>query len=477
MVEKIVEELNPIFRPKTIALIGASHDERKWGNVVLRNLIERGYKGKVYPVNPNIKEIYGLKCYSSILDINDKIECAYIAIPAKSVQNVLKECGEKGVKGTIIISGGFSETGKSGEDIERGLLNIARKYGFRILGPNTMGVYSASMNMNATFTSFAPKPGNIAFLAQSGYFGGQLFSIANMEDIGFSIFANVGNQCDIQMHEVIEYLFYEENTKVITLYVEGLKDGKRFIEECSKACKRKPIVVYKAGRSPIGAKAALSHTASLAGNDKIYDAAFEKAGAIRVSESYHLFEYAYALETQPPANGKRLGIVSSSGGFCVSLSDAAYDLGLEIPPLNPITKSEIMKMLMPHANEPYNPIDTAGDLRNQIYPKIAKILLDKEYVDIIIISPTFGLINTIGALKEEKEAVIEFLQLKKEYSKPIIFSLTNIVSPTVKLLKKYRFPVYRTPEQCARAAYALYKFGKIKDKGTTFSFSFHRHNS
>ncbi|MCX8188725.1 MAG: CoA-binding protein [Nitrososphaeria archaeon] len=462
MVEKIVEELDPIFKPKTIALIGASREERKWGNIVLKNLIGRGYKGKVYLVNPNIKEIYGLKCYNSILDINDDIECAYIAIPANLAQNVLKECGEKGVKGAIIISGGFSEIGKNGEEVEKGLLVIAKRYRFRILGPNTMGVYSAAMNMNATFTSFAPKPGNIAFVSQSGYFGGQLFSAANMEDIGFSIFANVGNQCDIQVHEVIEYLFYEENTKVITLYVEGLEDGKRFIEKCSRVSKHKPIVVYKAGKSPIGARATLSHTASLAGNDKIYDVAFEKAGAIRVSESYHLFEYAHALETQHAANGNRLGIVSSSGGFCVSLSDTAYELGLEIPTIDIDTRKEIKKILMSYTSEPYNPIDTAGDLRNQIYPKIAKILLDKEYIDIVIISPTFGLIDTVEALKEETEALIEFLQLKKEYDKPIIFSLTNFLTPIVKLLKRYRFPVYRTPEQCARAAYALYMFGKSR---------------
>ncbi|MEM2073473.1 MAG: CoA-binding protein [Nitrososphaeria archaeon] len=460
MVEKIVEELDPIFKPKTIALIGASREEKKWGNIVLRNLIERGYKGKVYPVNPNIKEIYGLKCYSSILDIKDDIECAYIAIPANLVHNVLKECGEKGVKGVIIISGGFSEIGKSGEEIENGLIHVAKKYGFRILGPNTMGVYSATMNMNATFTAFAPKPGNIAFVSQSGYFGAQLFFAANVEDIGFSIFVNVGNQCDIQVHEVMEYLLYEENTRVITLYIEGLKDGKRFIELCSKVSKQKPVVVYKAGKSPVGAKAALSHTASLAGNDKLYDAAFEKAGAIRVLESFHLFEYAQALEAQHAADGNRLGILSSSGGFCVSLADAAYELGLEIPTLDIDTRKEVKKILMPHASEPYNPIDTAGDLRNQIYSKIAKILLEKEYIDIVIVSPTFGLIDTVEALKEEAETVIEFLKFKKEYNKPLIFSLTNFSSPIVKLLKRYRFPVYRTPEQCARAAYALYMFGK-----------------
>lgn len=460
MVERVVEELDPIFKPKAIALIGASREERKWGNVVLRNLIERGYKGKVYPVNPNVRELYGLKCYSSILDVEDDVECAYIAVPAKTVPDVLIEAGEKGVRGVIIVSGGFSETGEGGEGLEKRLLDIARRYGFRILGPNTMGVYSAAVNMNATFTSFAPKPGGIAFVSQSGYFGGQLFSIANMEDIGFSVFANVGNQCDIQVHEVIEYLAYEESTRVITLYIEGLRDGRRFVEVCSNVSRRKPVIVYKAGRSPEGARAAISHTASLAGNDKVYEAAFEKAGAVRVSESYHLFEYAHALERQPPAKGKRLGIVSSSGGLCVSLSDAAYELGLEIPALDPSTRTEIRRLLMPHASEPCNPIDTAGDLRNQIYPKIAKILLEKEYINIVIVSPAFGLVDSAEALKEEMETVVEFRRLGNEYGKPMVFSLANPLSPSARFLKRYGFPVYRTPEQCARAAYALYMFGE-----------------
>jgi len=459
MAEKVVEELDPILKPKSIALIGASHDERKWGNVVLKNLIEKGYKGKVYPVNPKIGEIYGIKCYNSILDVKDDVECAYIAIPAPSVPEVLRECGEKGVRGAIIISGGFSETGKNGVDLERELVNIARKYGFRILGPNTMGVYSASMNMNATFTSFVPKPGHIAFVSQSGYFGGQLFSIANMEDIGFSFFVNVGNQSDVQLHEVIEYLLHDENTRVIALYIEGLRDGRRFIEACSKK-PIKPIVVYKVGRSPTGARAALSHTASLAGNDRVYDAVFEKVGAIRVQESRHLFECAYALEWQPPAYGNRLGVVSSSGGLCVSLSDLAYELGLEIPVLDEDTRSRIRGMLMSHASEPLNPVDTAGDLRSQVYLNIAEILLDKDYIDIVVVSPTFGLIDSAEALKEEMETVTGFCKIGKKYGKPIILSIVNPSSASARFLKRCGFPVYQTPEQCARAAYALYLFGK-----------------
>lgn len=459
MAERVVEELDPILKPKSIALIGASHDERKWGNVVLKNLIEKGYRGKVYPVNPKIKEVYGIKCYSSILEIREDVECAYIAIPAPSVPDVLKECGRKGVRGAIIISGGFSETGKSGEEMERELVNIARKYGFRILGPNTMGVYSAAMNMNATFTSFAPKPGHIAFVSQSGYFGGQLFSIANMEDIGFSFFVNVGNQSDVKVHEVIEYLLQDENTRVIALYIEGLRDGKRFIEACSKGS-LKPIVVYKVGRSQTGARVALSHTASLAGNDRIYDAVFEKIGAIRVLESRHLFECAYALEGQPPAYGNRLGVISSSGGLCVSLSDVAYELGLEIPVLDENTRAKIKSMLMPHASEPWNPIDTAGDLRSQVYLNVAKILLDKEYIDIVVVSPTFGLIDSAETLKEEMETVTGFCKIRKEYEKPIIFSIVNPSGASVKFLKRCGFPVYQTPEQCARAAHALYLFGK-----------------
>jgi len=460
--ERIIKELDPILKPKSIALVGASKEPQKWGNVVLRNLVTRGYKGKVYPVNPNCDEINGMRCYSSLTDIQDDLDCVYIAVPAPIVPNILKQCAEKKVKGVIIISGGFAEKDEEGKKLEEELVNIARKGGFRILGPNTMGVYSGSTNMNATFTSFAPKSGNIAFISQSGYFGGQLFSIANSEDIGFSMFVNVGNQSDIQIHEVIAYLGFEENTKVITLYIEGLKNGKEFIETCREIAKKKPIIAYKAGKSAIGTRAARSHTASLAGNDQIYDAAFKKAGVIRVSESYHLFECGNALALQPPSKGNRIGIVSSSGGLCVSASDLTNELGLNIPTLDEETRLLVRKFLSPHASEPYNPIDTAGDLRSTIYPQIAEILLGKRYIDALIVAPTFGLVDSTETLNEELDASNRLGELQKKYGKPIIVSLSNPNIKSAKTIKSLGIPIYRTPEQCVRALYSLYEYGQIK---------------
>jgi acetyltransferase len=460
--KSIVKELDPIFKPKSLALVGASKEPQKWGNVVLKNLVTRGFKGKIYPVNPNCDEIYGIKCFSSIVDIQDDLECVYIAVPALSVLNILKQCVEKKVKGAIIISGGFAEKDELGKKLEEELVSTARKGAFRILGPNTMGVYSGSTNMNATFTSFAPKPGTIAFVSQSGYFGGQLFSIANSEDIGFSMFVNVGNQSDIQIQEVIAYLGFEEHTKVITLYIEGLKNGEEFIETCREIAKEKPIITYKAGKSTIGSRAAKSHTASLAGNDSIYDAAFKKGGVIRVRESYHLFECGNALTLQPPSKGNRIGIVSCSGGLCVSASDLANELGLSIPTLDEETRLKVRKYLSPHASEPYNPIDTAGDLRSIIYPQIAKILLERKYIDALIVSPTFGLVDSAETLNEELDASKRFGELQKEYGKPMIVSLSNPNIESAKFIKNLGIPIYRTPEQCVRALYSLYEYGQIK---------------
>jgi acyl-CoA synthetase (NDP forming) len=471
----IVEQLDPIFKPKSIAILGASDIAGKWGYIMVERPLKTGFSGAIYPVNPNKGEILGLRAYRSVLGIPGQVDLAVVTAPAPAVPELMRECSQKGVKGAILIPGGFAEAGSEGKALEEEVVRIARAGKIRFVGPNCMGIWSAASNLNLCFPQ-APKPGAVAFVSQSGTFGGYLSEIANAKGYGLSKFISIGNQANITASEYLEYLAKDDDTKVILFYMEGFKDGMRFFKLAKEVIKRKPIVIYKGGSTNAGARATLSHTASLAGSEDIFESMCRQAGIIRASEAIHSFEMAEALVQQPLPKGRRVAIMGS-GGQGVVATDACASLGLEVPEFDDETKRSLQEILPPHAPPARNPVDFASGYRTATdETKAIEKLLSLDYIDGVItnvpINPTvWGIKPTStdtdkplsNATDAAFQAVKSFAALPKRYNKPLItlrFRRTD--DPTVNILNEAGIPVYDTPEQCARAMYALVKYAEAR---------------
>ena len=299
MANRQIDNIKYIFEPKSIAVIGASRDPKAWGHVILKNIIDYGFEGKVYPVNPKTDRLLGLRCYPDVRSIPGDIDLVVITVPAKIVPYVMEACIERGVKAAIIITAGFSEIGLEGEKLEKEVVKIARKGKIRFVEPNRMGVFVAKSKLNAVFTSISPKAGHIAFISQSGAFAGTMLYWVAMKNIGFSTAISVGNRADLEVSDYLMYLADDETTKVTIMYIEGVKDGRKFIKALECYTRKKPLVVMKIGYTASGAKAAHSHTAAIAGRDEIYNAVFRKYGVIRVYEPDDMFNTALAFEKLP----------------------------------------------------------------------------------------------------------------------------------------------------------------------------------
>ena len=327
----IVDELRPIFKPETIAVIGASRSHLKIGYETLLNTLVGGFKGKVYPVNPEAPDIMGLRAYPSVLAIKDEIDLALIVVPAAYVAKVMKECAQKKVKGAIIISAGFGEIGPEGKKLEDEVIQIAKKAKIRVLGPNTMGYKSPVDNIDASFVFGMANPGRIALVSQSGALCIGMIHYANSERIGLSRIISIGNKADVDDADLIEYLDQDDATDVMALYIEGIRNGRKFLDAARRA--KKPIIAMKAGRTKSGAEATKTHTGSLSGSDQVYDSAFRQVRIQRALDVEEMFDCARALAYQPPARGNRVGIVTNGGGAGVILSDWLEDMGLSVPDL------------------------------------------------------------------------------------------------------------------------------------------------
>ena len=471
----IVEQLDPIFKPGSIAILGASDIAGKWGYIMVERPLKTGFNGAIYPVNPNKKEILGLRSYRNVLDIPSQVDLAVMTVPAPATPELMQECAKKGVKGVILIPGGFAEAGSEGKALEDKVVSIARAGKIRFVGPNCMGIWSAAGNLNLCFHR-VPKPGGIAFVSQSGTFGGYLSEIANAKGYGLSKFISIGNQADITASEYLEYLAEDDETKAMVFYMEGFKDGRRFFELAREVIKRKPIVIYKGGSTGAGARATLSHTASLAGSEEVFEGLCRQLGLIRAREAIHSFEMAEALVEQPLLRGRRIAIMGS-GGQGVVATDACVSLGLEVPEFDKQTAISLQKLLPPHAPPARNPIDFAGSYRTAVdETRVIEKLLSLDYIDGVItnvpINPIFWGIkptstDTDKSLANAIEAVLQaariFATLPQKYNKPIVtLRFRHTDDPTVDILKEAGIPVYDTPEQCARAMYALLKYAKAR---------------
>ncbi|WP_297503982.1 CoA-binding protein [Thermococcus sp.] len=451
--------LGYFFRPKGIAVIGASNDPLKLGYEVFKNL--KKYKaGNVYPVNVKDEIVQGVRAYKNVKDISDEVDLAVVVVPKRFVKQTIIDCGEKGVRGIILITAGFGEVGEEGKREERELVEIAHKYGMRLVGPNCVGIMNTLDDMNATFVMDAKK-GDIAFISQSGALGAGIIYKTIKEGIGFSKFVSIGNMADIDFSEFMEYLADTEEDKAIALYVEGLKDGRKFMEVAKRVTKKKPVIVLKAGKSESGARAASSHTGSLAGSWKIYEAAFKQSGVIVADTIDDMLSMARAF-TQPLPKGKRVAIMTNAGGPGVLTADAIDRKGLKLANLREKTIEELHSFLPPMAAVK-NPVDMIASARGEDYYRTAKVLLEDPNVDMLIsicVVPTFaGMTPT-----EHAEGVIRAVK-EVNNGKPVLgLFMAGYVSEKAKeLLEADGIPSYERPEDVAAGAYALVEFAK--DRG------------
>ena len=324
--------LDSLFSPKSIAVIGASNRQGSVGRAAFTNILLNEYTGTVYPVNPKEHSICGVRAYPSVLDLPETVDLAVVIVPAPVVPSVVEESGKKGVKGLVIISAGFKEVGADGAELERQVFSIAQKYSMRMIGPNCLGVINADpkVRLNASFASGMPVEGSIAFASQSGALGEAVLDYASGENIGFSKFISMGNKADVNENDILEYLRTDPMTKVILLYLEDIIDGRKFVDTVSRVTEEKPIIAVKAGVSPEGARAASSHTGALAGSDEAYNAILKQSGVIRVESIIDLFDYARAFAKQPLPKGNRVAIITNGGGPGIMATDASVRYGLQI---------------------------------------------------------------------------------------------------------------------------------------------------
>ena len=448
--------LKAIFKPESVAIIGASRTPGKVGHTLLRNLMECGYGGEVYPINPHADEILGVKCYPSVLEVPGDVDLAVIAVPAPIVLQVAEECGRKGVKALIVISAGFRETGREGAERERRLLEIARRYGMRIQGPNCLGVIDTYTPLNLSFAPAMPRRGSIAFISQSGALGTAALDWAMGEGIGFSHFISLGNKADLNEVDFLKALGGDEGVKAIILYVESIEQGQRFIEVAGEVSRRKPIIVLKGGVSKAGSRAAGSHTGALVGSYTAYKAAFRKSGVLSTEGVEELFNYAVALTEQPLPRGEGVAIVTNAGGPGIVFTDLCERYGVKLARLSPETHRALREGLPPEAATG-NPIDVLGDARADRYRYALERVLadDRVYAAAVILTPQ--------AMTESLDTARVIVEMRERFpGKPLmaVFMGGGEVEEAVGYLKEHGVPCFDFPEKAVRTLSALYTYAR-----------------
>jgi acetate---CoA ligase (ADP-forming) len=454
--------LDSLFNPAGVAVIGASGKELHIGNRVIKNLLDFGYKGGIYPINPKADEIRGIKAYKSILDVPGQVDVAHMVIPARFVPMAVEDCGKKGVKHIIINSGGFSETGPEGADIETAFLEKARAYGIRIFGPNCQGIINSDPSVKAycNFTFTFPEAGHISIVALSGGVAEVIHQGFSAMDVGTRIYASNGNACDISIPEIIRYLADDDGTRVIVTYVEGLRDPMEFLAAAREATAKKPLLAMKAGRTVEGAQAAASHTGGLAKEDMATDLIFKKAGIVDFRDEGHLINAAAAFGSQPVPRGNRVGIITNTGGPAVIATDILVDAGLTLPPLSATTKALLAEKLYPEASVS-NPVDVLATGTADHYRACLAAMMADDSFDCV-------LVNFVTPFFVDTEAIATAIaEINRQQIKPMVCNLMTDRrqwAETEAILKAGGVPCFALPSDAARALGALVRYRTILDR-------------
>lgn len=461
--DEIITGMKRIFSPESIAIIGASTDPSKLGYSTVKNIIDGGYKGKIYPINPKADEILGRKCHRSVTEIPGQVDVAVIVIPAKNVADAITTLGEKGVAGAIVISSGFAEIGNN--DLQRELVAAAVKNKVRILGPNIFGLYYTPADLCATFCTPYTEKGHTAFSCQSGGVGMAVIGYSRSHKMGVSAIVGVGNKCDVDEDDLITFFGQDPNTKVIAMHVEDIKDGSAFIASAQKVSRLKPIVALKAGATALGQRAAFSHTGALAGDDRIYSAAFEKAGIVRVSNLENLLDCARCLSKMPTPKGENILIVTGAGGLGVLLADACSRHQLQLMTLEK-DLDEAFKKYIPPFGATGNPVDITGGEPPETYEATIRLALEDDRVDALILGYWHTLITPPLVFAETVIRAKQVAETTKA-PKPIVAALSGDVEVehAASLLEAHGVPAFPySSERAVVVLSALYRWARMAGK-------------
>ena len=443
-----IASLRAFLNPRSIAVIGASQREGTAGNMLFRNLLREGFTGAVYPINPKTEVVASIRTYPTVLDVPHEVDMAIIAVPATAVNQVVEQCGRKGVRGAVVISAGFGESGDDGAAMEHKVLETARSYGMRLVGPNCFGIINTSpqISMNATFSALFPPRGRVGLCTQSGALGIAILEYAQGMDIGLSTFVSIGNRADVSSNDLLQYWYEDPDTDVILLYLESFGNPRRFSRIARTVAESKPVVAIKSGRTPAGSRAAASHTGALASADVASDALFKQAGMIRVDTMEELFDIANLLSHQPLPRGRRVVILTNGGGPAILTADACAARGLEVPPLSEKTHSQLKGLLPPNAGLA-NPIDMTADASVEQYRKAMETLAQDEDTDIVIVIfiPIFAPVDAVA------DCVREMAPLFREQGKTLLASFISARKTCIQADsdETYSVPCFTFPESAA----------------------------
>lgn len=476
-----VEE-SPLYlmaNARSIAFFGASNNSIRMGSIILSSLEGTGYKGPIYPIHPTEKEIRGRKVYTNVLNLPEIPDLAIIVLPTDIVCQTMEECGRKGIRHAIVISGGFREAGPAGRQRQKELEAIARHYGIRFLGPNCIGIANLHDKLNTTPSTPEGKPGFVGIASQSGSFVTQMFHYLHHHGLGFSTAFSVGNEANIDLVDCMEYLNACPHTKVITLYVEGIARGQAFIETARAITPHKPIVAYYVGGSEAGKRAGFSHTGSLAGSDEIYDGVFRQCGIIRAHTITELFDYALALGTMPEPRGNRIIIQTHSGGPGATAADACGRVGLELPPLSQETV-EKLQPLVPQTASTANPLDMTF-ITDQLdyFKNVPDILLQDKNADVLMVyflaanlliertlrnTPMHPELIAKEAKRITTEYIDAFFRITQIHGKPVVgFTFRSLQEDMTRDLLERGIPIYPEPKRAARALAAVIRYYQMRN--------------
>jgi acetate---CoA ligase (ADP-forming) len=456
-----MSELKPFFDPSSVAVIGASSNTTKLGYAVLKNLVDGGYSenGDIYPINPGSDAILGYKAYPSVLEVPGPIDLAVIVIPYPHVPEVLRICGQKGIPAAIIISAGFREAGEEGLERELELIEIAKEYKIRLVGPNCLGIIDTFTPLNASFAAGTPPSGPMAFMSQSGALGTAVLDIALSGRLGLSKFASLGNKADVNEIDLLRAWANDENTRAILIYNEGIPNGAEFIDVARKVAQLKPVVAIKSGVTQAGSRAVSSHTGSLAGSEQAYQAAFQQAGVIRADSMQDLFDMALALAYQPPLAGDRIAIVTNAGGPGILATDALERADLSLARFE-LETQHALEQYLPDAASAANPVDVLGDARADRYRFAMECVAADPNVDGIMI------VLTPQAMTEIEDTAAAVVELSISIDKPILACFMGEASlvQAINKLVKNGVPNYPFPERAALAFHAMSAYREIKSR-------------
>jgi acetyltransferase len=446
--------LQSFFNPESVAIVGASRQKGKVGYEILTNLVAGGYPGKIFPVNPKADEIEGLKCYPDLSSIGETPDLVIIIVPAPFVASVMEECAKVRVKSAIIITAGFKEVGPEGKKLEEEVVKIARRGGIRFIGPNCLGLIAPAYKLNASFGGDLPVPGVIGYISQSGALLAAILDLANANGIGFSDLVSIGNKADIDELDIIKAFGSQKDTKVIAGYLESITDGDVFVREAEEISYSKPILLMKSGGTEAGAKAASSHTGSLAGGDVAYESAFKRAGVIRCDSIKEQFDFAQAFANQPLPEGAAVAVITNAGGPGIMAADAIEERGLTFAKLSDETKKKLAANL-PAAANVHNPVDVLGDALADRYEFALDVVLDDSNVNSVIVLLTP---QAMTQAKETAAAVVRIAAKKK--GKPVLACFLGAakVAEGVQVLRRGSIPQYDSPESAVATLKVMVDF-------------------